>query len=1228
MKRLNCKPLVAFLATAVFLISAGMLSPLQAQTFYGSIVGSVTDTSGAVVSGATVTITNLSTSASKSVVTGGAGDYSFVNLVPAEYKVEVQAASFKSFSRQPVTVQVNTAARIDAKLQVGEATETVEVTSSAALLQTESGTLGDEVSSKQVQEMPLNGRNTMNLMNLVPGVVPQGNTGTGVAMNQGTGTGSVAWGNYQMGGGMPSQASIFIDGSPTMIMQKNTAALVPTADTIQEFQVQTSGVSAEFGRFGGGIVSMTTKSGSNKFHGTAYEYIRNRDVNANTFFNKRAGVARPQWTQNQFGGTVGGPIWKDKAFFFFAYEQIHIRLGATSNTNVPTANMVNGSQIPEVYVGGVLKNANVADPTGNCNITHTAGTSGAPGYWTITNLYGAGLKSGTCGDPTAKIFASFYPTTPKNATSQYNYNAPYSQGDDGYQMSGRVDYNITKSNAFFARFTLWPLNDKSPNIMGVVNPKYNTIGSGSHNHTNNIVTGDTITLNPTTVVDIRADYLRQYGDSVPPAFGGVNEADFGPAFAALAPSMNFNNLPGFTFGNGNNGASAGGSESHNIFNFGYSGITKTYYNNYHLSGSLTKIWGKHSFKFGAEGRLMNREDLGSANSGVINFGNNISSSGAGGAGGDEWASLLMGQFLSSSISSGKRTTTYNWYSGFYGTDTWQVNQKLTATLGLRVDVPGSYAEAGNNAYVLLPSATDGLTGLKGTLALVNTSAYTDIHTLGSVAPQWGPRVGFAYRLNSNSVIRGGYSLSYLSRDSNTGPFGGQMTINSTKSGNVNTAGQVPGYILGSNPFAYPNNNPANAEGMAIAAGRANTSFMLSNLTNGTAIVGPNPTGAAPHAQQFNLSFGQQFKGDLMVDIGVAHALGTHLAAIGSGGANPNIGLNELPSQYFVCAVDKTQPQCNGHLLSDTPTSANPITTLTADGVTLPKSMQTFGQSVRPYYYYSNVSNSADYRGSSSYNALEVKVQKRFHTMGQIGAAYAWSKFISDTDSYLASQDSGGQGVYQDYNNRKAERSLYSSNVPHRLVVNYILNLPFGHGQAFASGANGVVDRVISGWALSGITTFQTGVPLHLVTGGNNLSTTYGAGTIRPNYTAGCAKTVGGSAFDRSAAGKTWFNTACFTDPNTPGVSGSGNSSSYGFGNEPRVDGGLKASGIANTDLTLSKNTTIHEAMALKFSVETFNLFNRTQFAPPVNSVDNALFGQVNAQANSPRLLQGALRFTF
>ena len=1206
---------------------------LHAQTFYGSVVGTVTDKSGAVVAGATVTITDLGTNEKRTENTNGAGEFSFVNLVPANYKLEAAAAGFKSFVRNPVTVAVDTTTRINASMQVGASSETVEVTTATPLLQTESGTLGDTIDSKQLDSLSLNGRNAMNLLELIPGIVPQGNTLGSAAMNgsagsasQSGGTTSVGWGNYQIGGGMPSQSAIFIDGAPTMIMQKDTAALVPTQDAVQEFKVESGGVSSEWGRFGGGVISITTKSGTNKFHGGIYEYIRNRIVNADDFFDKRNGLPTPEWTQNQYGGTVGGPILKNRAFFFAGFEQQHIRKAIPYSTNVPTAGMFNGV-IPEVYsASGVLQNSSVTDPRGLCNIQHNAGTAASPGNWTILNL-------ATCEDPSAKIFAQFYNTAPKNPGNGYNYNTQYSAGDDNYQINGRVDFDITSKNRFFSRFTLWPTADEAPNVIGVANG-YPTIGDATHNHTNQIVAGDTHIINPTTILDVRVDYLRQYGDSVPPTTSGITESSFGAPFGAVAPYENYHVLPAFSFG--------GKAQLHNLFNFSYSGISRMYYNNYHLSASITKNWGKHNVKLGFEQRLIQRDDVGNTNapSGSFTFGADLA--------GDEVAQFLEGVFDSDSLNTAKGTTTYSWYTGAYVADTWQASHKLTISAGLRFDVPGSIAEANNNLYVLLPNAVDPITTIKGTLALVNTSLWPDRHDLNVPGVKFDPRLGFAYRLTDNTVIRGAYSLSYLTYDEQPGAFANGQSINSavTSYSNSSTpsaansfgpggaayptcltgvAGNQPNcFQMGINPFPITTSLPT---GVNPSLGKAYTNFMVPNI--GGAISGPVPQEPYPTSEAMNLSGGHQFKGDVLLDIGVVHTLGYHLPSL-------TAGINQLPDQYDACGLTSAvglPTQCATYLSNAIPGGplVNPYT-----HQNMGSNLQNYGQSLRPFPYYSNVSNATSYHGTTSYNALDVSFKKRFHTLGQIGAAYTWMKMIGDTDTLLGGSQEvkastaggGGEGVYQDYNHPKAERAIYSYDVPHRLVVSYVINLPFGHGQKFASNANGFANALISGWALNGISSFQTGYPMYLITSGNKLSSQYGAGVIRPNYTPGCTKTLGGSAFSRTLPGATWFNTSCFSLPNTPGLSGAGSSASYGFGNEPRVDGGLRNAGVENWDLSAVKDTTLHENIKLQLRFEFYNIFNRTQFGPPTPTVDNAHFGQVTVQANQPRVAQGAFRINF
>jgi hypothetical protein len=323
-----------FLLLAAILSASHGTSLLFCQTFYGSIIGTVTDSTGGVIAGAAVAATNTGTSERRTAASDASGIYRFVNLIPGQYRIEVEMAGFKRFVREPITVEVQSAVRIDAPMQLGNITETVEVTTQTPLLQTESTTLGQVVERQIVQDMPLNGRNVFNLSALVPGVVPGGQSMANPSMVNNTGTN-----NYQIGGGMANANASYLDGAPLNINYSNTAAIVPAQDVVQEFRVQTNNLSAEFGRFAGGVINLTTKSGTNSFHGSAYEFLRNKVLNANTFFANKNGVPRSPYTQNQFGVTLGGPVIKDQTFFFAGYEGFRYRTGVLNLSTVPTADM-------------------------------------------------------------------------------------------------------------------------------------------------------------------------------------------------------------------------------------------------------------------------------------------------------------------------------------------------------------------------------------------------------------------------------------------------------------------------------------------------------------------------------------------------------------------------------------------------------------------------------------------------------------------------------------------------------------------------------------------------------------------------------------------------------------------------------------------------------------------------------------------------------------------------
>ena len=307
------------------------------QTFYGTVVGSVQDSTGAVIPGASVTITSLATGEQRVQETEVSGLYRFVNLVPGQYRLEARSEGFKQFVQEPIVVEVEASIRIDPQLEIGEVTEVVEVVSSTPLLQSQTSSLGQVVESRKVTETPLNGRNVLNLVALAPGVVPQGQS-----MQSPTGVNIFAWGNYQIGGGQSNQSATTLDGAPVNIGYANLTALVPTQDAVQEFKIQTNNLGAEFGRFAGGVINMTTKSGGNEFHGSAYEFMRNKVLNSNTFFNNASGIGTPPFVQNQWGANVGGPIVRDRVFFFSSYEGYRQRQGRSLLLDSPTVAMQRG----------------------------------------------------------------------------------------------------------------------------------------------------------------------------------------------------------------------------------------------------------------------------------------------------------------------------------------------------------------------------------------------------------------------------------------------------------------------------------------------------------------------------------------------------------------------------------------------------------------------------------------------------------------------------------------------------------------------------------------------------------------------------------------------------------------------------------------------------------------------------------------------------------------------
>jgi hypothetical protein len=457
------------------------------QTTFGTLGGTVTDPSGGLIVRAQVTLTNLATATKHETFSNEAGIYQFVNLPPGEYRIDVEMSGFQHFTRQPVVVQVQQSYRIDIAMVLGANTQTVEVAAETPLIQSQTSSLGQVIAGTAVSEMPLNGRNALNLITLVPSVVPQGG-----AMGTPVGQNGTAWGNYQVNGALAGQSVIYLDGAPLNNAFISQVTILPTQDSVQEFKVQTNNLGPEWGRFGGGVMNFTTKSGTNKINGGAYEYLRNKALNANTFFNNQAGIPVGAFTQNQYGLYAGGPAYlphiydgRNKTFWFASWEGFRLRQGTTAVTTVPTTAERRGDFSNLRDSGGNL--IPVFDPLSVCgtfgNPACAVGPGGQPVY--TRQQFPSNVIPASRLNFASTQLNSLWPL-PNAAGAPFtdvnNYAANYSSGGNSDQVVIRVDQNVSNKQRLFARFTYSNMSDipTDPLKTGVCVPVYRHVCHEEH----------------------------------------------------------------------------------------------------------------------------------------------------------------------------------------------------------------------------------------------------------------------------------------------------------------------------------------------------------------------------------------------------------------------------------------------------------------------------------------------------------------------------------------------------------------------------------------------------------------------------------------------------------------------------------------------------------------------------------------------------------------------------
>jgi hypothetical protein len=1149
---------------------------LWGQTSAGQVVVTAQDGSGAAIVDAEVVLRDESTGATQTQSTGSDGFARFVSVRPSSYTVEISREGFKRNSRQNVVVNVAQSVSLDLVLELGSVSETVEVVGAAPLLQTERGELGQVIGTKQVVDLPLNGRNPIALAGLTAGVVP------GPSFNDSP----LQLANLNVNGSRGGATEILQDGAPSTVPENSpgtyATATLPSVERVLEFKVQTSSFSAEFGRTTGGVINVVVKSGTNTYHGSAYEFLRNSRLDANDWFQNRAGRDLGTFQRNQFGFTFGGPViipgvynGKNRTFVFGGYEGLRERRQQTSTITVPTAAELRGDFSSTRNAAG--QPVIIYDPLTTVR--------NADGTWTRRPFPNNIIPSDRI-DPVAARTLQLYPTPNVPGQGPANLNNYIAAGagavnDDNFDV--RVDQVITANQWIYGRLSRRDYRQVNPNFYGTIGqPGPRTIPrpgwSSAINYSN--------TLRPSLLAETTLGFARLLTNRQSHSFGvDVNEQIGMPDYlVAISDKRGLPTL-GIT-GYGGLGES---------FNADFS------LESYTLQQNLTLIQSRHSVKFGGQIRV-NRTNFfqGQNPAGQFTFNPGFTQgpdpTRASTTGGNSVASLLLGYAASGSLTHDAHISTQSPYYALFIQDDFKVNRSLTLNFGLRYELEIPRTERYDRLSVFNPEAPSPLAGrVPGLPNLSGALEFVGVDRDSQYSTDWnnfGPRFGFAWRVPGELVLRGGYAMFYsASSVTAAGTLGG--------GGNAGFAsrtlfqGSVDGGLTPSDRYSNPF-----PRGFTLPPGSSlgPSSFL------GLEFQTPNQYDRTPYMQQWNFNIQKELVPGLLLETGYAGSMGHHL---------PNVfgTLNQLRPEALALG---------SALLDQVP---NPFFGIITDPTSLlSRATVSRGQLLRPYPQYGAIMVEKAAIGNSNYHALQVRVDRRFNKGVSFLAAYTWSKSIDDT-STSGTGLTGPYAYMQNYHNRQAERSLSVYDVTHRLVMSGTFELPFGRGKAVGSNMPGALDAILGGWQLNGIATFASGFPLILtssVNTSNSMGEMFGAGAPgngvqRPNNIGRSAK-LSGPVVDRLTR---YFDTTVFTQPPP-----------FTFGNTPRTLPDVRSPSAKNLDLSLFKNFRLGESLLLQFRAEAFNATNTPIFGNPGTVFGTQAFGVINSQGNSPRQVQLALRLAF
>jgi hypothetical protein len=1161
---------------------------VSAQEFRGTFTGLVTDPTGAPLGGAKVTITEIHTGTKNQTTADSAGQYTAPFLLPGDYNIVAEAPGFKQYIRQNIHLGAADKIAIDIALEVGDSSQSVSVSADAPLLTSENASVGQSITTKEVEELPLNGRTPMVLASLSVGVIATGQPGLIHPFDAG---GAAGW---SIGGGYAQTSEILVDGSPNATWDGRLAYSVPQ-DAVQEVRIKAFDTDAAYGHTGGGTINQVMKGGTNTLHGSVYEFTQPNTLIANNFFNNAKGVARPVTHYNQYGATVGGPILipklydgRNKLFWFFAYERLKDSQPNASFLTVPTA----------AEKAGDLSLFLTADKT----VVYNPNTGVQSGTTITRSPFPNNVIPTSLLSPIALAYLKFYPdpnVSPTRGDGFQNFANNATTNDDYNNQLGRLDYNMSERNRMFFDVRRTGYSQEKNNY-------FNNAAEGSILFRSNWGASfdDVFIFNSSNVVNVRLNFTRLAEVHALPG-SGFNPSTLGFP-ANVGSSSDYLQLPIVTF-----------SSNSGFQNLGATGANKIPSQSFQLFGDWVHIKGNHTFKFGGDARQyrLNTFTAGNATGSYSFSGNSYvrasSSASSTVAAGQDFATFLLGLPYSATYDLNTFGSWYSYYGGIFAQDDWRVSHTLTVNLGVRFDhdapyhekygrtvngfnntTPNPLAAAAIAAYAKNPIAQlpvnqfNPVGGLNYP-SMSNTVAYNNTSHLVS------PRIGFAWspeRLHAKTVIRGGFgmfvspvTISTLAINGaySTNPITNQQGFSQTTSPSVTSNNYLtPGLTL-ANAFAGGFSQPGGSSaGLGTFVGQT-ISFLAPNIGN-------------PYSVRWNFGVQQQLTKNLLLEVVYVGNHSVHLpVAITQINGLPRSLLSTLnvrdPNQTY---LSNSAPNPFAGLQTSQNSATTTVAQLLAKYPQFP-----LGYGSGSFSGSTGVLENNLAVGSSYFQSLNVHAQQRFSGNLYFTFNYIWSKLI-EKDSWLNDTDA------------QPEKRISPSDHPQRFIIAASYRLPVGKGQKFDTHSKWE-NNVVGGWRINTIYTFQVGGPLTWVNGSTASPGDYvylgGPLNVDPRNVNGLA-----------------FNTAAFDTKTADAFN-------YHIRNFSTTFPNVRGDGINQLDASVLKRFSLPKADERKYfelRFEGFNIVNHPVFATPNTTATNAAFGTITATANLVRTIQVAAKIVF